>query len=220
MKFLSEWDAEKKVYFGFISIIRISLIVAIAIAIINFRWLVLAVSTVTLILTFLPKIFEKRFEIDLPLEFEVGAILFIYATLFLGEVHGYYTRYWWWDLVLHSGSALGIGMIGFIILFIMDKSGKIKARPITIAIFTFCFALAIGALWEIFEFAMDQLFGLNMQKSGLLDTMSDLIVDAIGAFVAATFGFLYLKKVKIRFITRGIEDFVKDNPSLFKKAGQ
>ena len=32
-----------------------------------------------------------------------------------------------------------------------------------------------------------------MQKSGLLDTMSDLIIDAAGAFVASMTGYFYLK---------------------------
>jgi hypothetical protein len=53
--------------------------------------------------------------------------------------------------------------------------------------------LSIGALWEIFEFLMDSLFGLNMQKSGLIDTMWDLIVDALGALVISILGYLYLK---------------------------
>jgi len=47
---------------------------------------------------------------------------------------------------------------------------------------------SIGALWEVFEFGMDQIFGMNMQKSGLVDTMGDLIVDAIGAGLAAMSG--------------------------------
>jgi hypothetical protein len=40
---------------------------------------------------------------------------------------------------------------------------------------------------------MDSLFGLNMQKSGLRDTMWDLIVDALGALVVSILGYLYLK---------------------------
>ena len=40
---------------------------------------------------------------------------------------------------------------------------------------------------------MDLLFDLNMQKSGLVDTMWDLIVDTAGAVVAATLGALYVR---------------------------
>ena len=37
--------------------------------------------------------------------------------------------------------------------------------------------MTIGVIWEIFEFTMDHVFDLTMQKSGLPDTMTDLIVD-------------------------------------------
>ena len=65
--------------------------------------------------------------------------------------------------------------------------------PVFIAVFAFCFALALGAVWEIYEFTMDSVFGTNMQKymldngtaligqAALQDTMKDIIVDAIGA---------------------------------------
>ena len=37
---------------------------------------------------------------------------------------------------------------------------------------SFCTAMTVGAMWEVFEYGMDQGFGLNMQKSGLDDTTS------------------------------------------------
>src|SRR3546814_16435775 len=67
-----------------------------------------------------------------------------------------------------------------------DRHVDLHMRPSFLAVFAFCFSQAIGALWEIFEFTMDQVFGLTMQKpmlgdpSGLTDTMWDLIVNAIG----------------------------------------
>jgi hypothetical protein len=40
---------------------------------------------------------------------------------------------------------------------------------------------------------MDSLFGINMQKSGLPDTMWDLIVDALGALLVSIVGYFYLR---------------------------
>ena len=57
----------------------------------------------------------------------------------------------------------------------------------------FAIAVTVGAMWEIFEFLMDLWFGLNMQKSGLTDTMGDLIVDVIGAGIASWIGYAYLR---------------------------
>jgi len=66
----------------------------------------------------LPRLFERGYKIYLPVEFEIIIIVFLYATLFLGEVHGYYDKFWWWDLVLHTSSALAFG---FMILYVLYK---------------------------------------------------------------------------------------------------
>ena len=93
-----------------------------------------------------------------------------------------------------------------------------------VAFFAFLFALGVGALWEIFEFTMDSLFGMNMQKpmlgdpSGLTDTMWDLIVDALGALVVSFLGWRYLKNPEQKsFLERWIDSFVARNPRFFKR---
>ena len=59
---------------------------------------------------------------------------------------------------------------------------------------------------------MDQIFGLNMQKSGLVDTMWDLIVDTIGAAVIAILGYGYLRTSEVdSFLERWIERFLREN---------
>ncbi|MEK6873492.1 MAG: hypothetical protein AABW91_01495 [Nanoarchaeota archaeon] len=206
----------EKAHFVFINFIRLTLVLALISSIFTKEWLVMFVAIVTFLLTFLPFIFEVSSKIDLPIEFEIITVLFIYAALFLGEVHDYYTIYWWWDAILHGGSAIALGFIGFTIMYILYKGKKIEAKPSTVAIFSFCFALAIGALWEIFEFSMDQLFGLGMQKNGLIDTMWDLILDSLGALIASSLGYLYIKRREV-FVFNGImERFIKDNPRLFQ----
>ena len=74
----------------------------------------------------------------------------------------------------------------------------------------------LGTLWEIFEFSMDAAWGINMQKSGLVDTMWDLIVDGIGALFASIVGFVYLKGGKTHLFEKLLMSFVKKNPKFFK----
>ena len=152
-------------------------------------------------------------DFHIPKSLLTAALIFIYATLFLGELNDFYEMFWWWDVVLHTGSALGFGIIGFTILSILFRQRKISASPLIVAVFAFSLALAIGALWEIFEYAVDQTLGTNMQKNGLQDTMWDLIVDSIGAFIAATAGYFYLKKQDgpIDPIGAIIEEAVEEN---------
>ncbi|MHA3914105.1 hypothetical protein [Halovulum sp. GXIMD14793] len=64
---------------------------------------------------------------------------------------------------------------------------------------------------------MDQLFGLNMQKSGLVDTMQDLIVDTIGASIGAFGGYLYLKGSRGGRLTKMIEEFIQMNQKFYRR---
>ena len=78
----------------------------------------------------------------------------------------------------------------------------VSMSPAFSALFTFCFALALDVLWEIYEFTVGALFQTNMQKyaleggealtgqAALQDTMGDLIVDFIGALAIAIAGYL------------------------------
>ena len=100
-------------------------------------------------------------------------------------------------------------------MYVLYHKNKINAKPIWIAIFAFCFGVAIGAVWEIFEFGMDQIFGMNMQKSGLIDTMWDLIVDSIGAMLTSFIGYFYIKGKKTPLFTRFLQKFTKENPKYF-----
>lgn len=172
-----------------------------------------------MILTLIPLLLSKRFRVHIPPEFEVLAVIFIYASLFLGEVHGYYVRYWWWDALLHTGSGFLLGMTGFLLVHILNEMENINLhmKPGFVALFSFMFAVGAGAIWEIFEFSMDQIFGSNMQKSGLVDTMWDLIVDTLGALFISLLGWAYLKNsAKESFLERWINSFIAANPRFFQ----
>jgi len=112
---------------------------------------------------------------------------------------------------------VGFGLIGFVLIFMMFQGDRFAAPHLALAFFAFCFALAIGTLWEIVEFGMDQIFGMNMQKSGLRDTMGDLIVNAVGALVGAATGFGYLKGRARGGLGGVIGEFVEKNPRFFRR---
>lgn len=175
---------------------RILLVTAGAFAVYNRDWLNLGLSVITLIITFLPQMIERRFKIDYPSEFEIVILVFLFTSIFLGSIRSYYYRVWWWDIFLHIWSGIIIGIIGFSLVSILNREKRLSMYlgPGFVALFSFSFALAIGAIWEIFEFAMDTFFGFHMQKSGLVDTMTDLMVDAIGALLVCVLGYFYLKK--------------------------
>lgn len=189
------------------------------------QWMTAAITLGIILITLIPVLFKRRFRVYIPPEFELLAIAFIFASLFLGEVHDYYNRFWWWDIALHTISGLLLGIMGFLLVHILNETEDIKLRmtPGFVAFFAFIFAVGVGALWEIFEFAMDSLFGTVMQKpmlddpSGLTDTMWDMIVNTLGAIVISSLGYSYLKTAGNRsFLIRWIRAFIRGNPHLFK----
>jgi hypothetical protein len=189
------------------------------------QWLNSAAISGILLLTALPMLILRRLEVFIPPEFELLTIGFIFAALFLGETQDFYGRFWWWDLALHTTSGVLLGILGFLLVYVLNETPRLDVhmQPGFVAFFAFCFALTVGALWEVFEFAMDRLAGTTMQKqflgdpSGLTDTMWDMIVDALGALAVALAGYLYLKRGMTSFIVPWIQRFIAGNPRLFRR---
>lgn len=187
-------------------------------------WVSAAWLLAIMVITGAPAIFGHRLPVRIPAEYELLAILFVFGALFLGEFRSYYERFWWWDIALHASSGLLLGILGFLLVYVMNESKRIDLhmRAGFVALFAFVFAVAVGTFWEIFEFAVDQVFGTTMQKpmlgdpSGLTDTMWDLIVDALGALVISAFGWWHMKRNKRSFVDVWIDRFIERNPRLFR----
>lgn len=186
-------------------------------ALAQFRWELAFVALATLMLSLAPVWVARWADVHVPPSFILAVVIFVGATLFLGEVFDFYERFWWWDIAMHATSAVAFGLIGFVLVFIMFQGDRYAAPPVAVAFFAFCFAVFIGTGWEIFEFTMDRLFGFNMQKSGLADTMGDLIVNMAGALVGAATGFAYLKGQARGGLAGLIDEFVERNPRFFRR---
>lgn len=180
-------------------------------SLVNLNWESFFLSVLAYILSFIPEIIELRFKTILPVEFDFTIALFVFLSVFLGEVGDVYERFFWWDALLHLSSGFILGYVAFLWLYIKVQQEKIDAGPKMYGFIIFCVALALGALWEIFEFFIDQFFGFNMQKSGLIDTMWDLIIDALGAGVMSFVGVMYMKNGGIGPIRNLTHTFMSQN---------
>lgn len=196
--------------------IRLFLAAEALIGMVRGHGLAIFVAAAALALTFLPQHLASRVRLHLPNSFLAAIAAFVLATIYLGEMHDFYNRLWWWDLVLHGSSAMGFGILGFLLIFMLFEGDRYAAPPWALGILSFCVAMTVGALWEVFEYAMDQLFGLNMQKSGLDDTMGDIMVNAVGAALAALAGVAYLKG-RSSGLGAAFDHFVTENRTRFRK---
>lgn len=158
----------------------------------------------------LPARLMRRWDVEIPRVMFLLYIAFLYCAIFLGEVRSFYYSVPHWDTILHIFSGGMLGALGFSMIAVFNNTERIPMNlsPLFVAVFAFCFALALGAVWEIYEFAADCLLATNMQKfsldngtaligqAALRDTMKDLIVDALGAVGASVIGYISLKYEK------------------------
>lgn len=158
----------------------------------------------------LPKFLHERISIRIPSGMMLLYAIFLYCSIYLGEVRSFYYHIPHWDTILHTFSGGMLGTLGFSLITILNGTEKVPVNlsPIFVVIFAFCFAVTLGTIWEFYEFFADGILGTNMQKfatelgeqlvgrAALMDTMKDLLVDSIGAFVAAMIGYISLKYKK------------------------
>lgn len=193
--------------------IRLLLILIFLNALLTNSTVVQAFSLIALITTFLPTILYRYFDINTPAKFEVLVLMFIYGILFLGEVKTF-SQVWWWDTALTLIASIVLSLTALSILYVLYKENRIDTNPLFIAILTLCFAIAAGAIWEIVEFFLDLFFKTGFQPT-LTDTMTDQIVNTIGAIIVSVIGYIYIKKDKEILISTFITKLSQKNINIF-----
>ena len=99
-----------------------------------------------------------------------------------GYVWDLYQQFWWFDKVVHGYTLFAITLPLGLIAYRSVLSG-FRGHHILFVVALASFGLAIGAVWELAEWAYDMYAAGNAIK-GKFDTMVDLIVDTVGAFAA------------------------------------
>lgn len=199
-----------------------------------------ALCVLSLFLLILPFFLEKKLKVQLPSTLEIIIFVFIFAAEILGEINNFYGAIPYWDTILHTLNGFLCASVGFSLVYLLNERSKsVHLSAVFVALVSFCFSMTIGIAWEFFEFGMDQVFHLDMQKDtivneihtvtldpeqsnqvvsiedisktlilsenglystaidgyldiGLKDTMMDLVVNCIGAFIYSVFGYLYI----------------------------
>ncbi len=99
-----------------------------------------------------------------------------------GYLFNLYDRLWWFDEVLHGYTIGAITLVLGLALYGTVLTG-VDARPVLLVLVIAAVGLAVGALWEVGEWAYDQVVAGNAIK-GKRDTILDMIMDTFGALAA------------------------------------
>ena len=233
---------EHRVTFIVWMILRI-LVIGIAVrSAVMHQWERFFTCVLTLILFLAPSFVQKKLRIKLPTALEITVLIFIFCAEVLGEIACFYIKYPLWDTMLHTVNGFLFAAFGFCLVDLLNENHSVKFHlsPHFLAVVAFCFSMTIGIFWEFFEYSMDHLFALDMQKDtvltafqsvtldetrqnipvavqditrtvietadgsqyvidgyldiGLSDTLKDLFVNFIGAFVFSVLGRIYVRE--------------------------
>lgn len=181
---------EHKVTFIVYAVVRLLVIAILVLSILNGAYENVFTCVLSLVLLMLPAIIERRLGIDLPSALEITVILFIFAAEILGELQSYYVNVPHWDTMLHTISGFIYAAVGFAMVDILNKNERISFRmsPLCLAFVAFCFSMTIGAMWEIFEFAADQLLNKDMQKDTVVHYITSVALDETKNNIPVTIG--------------------------------
>ena len=142
-------------------------------------------GVLSLLLFLLPAILEDSLKIKLSAAMEITTMLFVFCAQILGEVGMYYTRFPFWDDLLHWVNGFLFAAFGFALAEICNRSraATFRLSPFFLAMVACCFSLSIGVLWEFLEFGADLLAKSDMQKDTVLQAISSGVFSADGQTV-------------------------------------
>lgn len=125
---------------------------------------------------------KKSFIIEVDYLAQTMLNIFIFVAVCVGTTLNNRTTFEHFDLVTHFGSGFLSAWFGYDFANIVyRKRGDLG--PAMSSLFSLAFALSIAVGWEVYEFSMDKLYKMTLQR-GNDDTMIDFIACAIGAVLA------------------------------------
>lgn len=147
------------------------------------KWENAMTCLLTLTLMFIPSFVERRLQIGLPTVMELMMVSFVFAANILGEISSFYQKIPMLDTILHTINGFICAGVGFGLIDILNRNKRVKMSlsPLFVVLFSFCFSMTAGTVWEFFEFGMDYFFGSDMQKDTVVNSIrSYAIVGGLG----------------------------------------
>ena len=145
-----------------LKLIRITLIIYSLIFIIKQDKTAIFMCLVTLLLLYLSNILQKKLKYSDALSLLI--YLFIISGIILGNIYSFFTKVWYFDIILHVLSSFIIGALSIYVLKYLTP----KINKKLLIVFAFIFCMAIASLWEIGEFTIDRIFSQDMQKDTVI----------------------------------------------------
>ena len=140
------------------------------------QWGHAGLCVLTLALFGIPTLGELA-HLSFPPLLEVIITLFATGANIGGEMFELYLRFPWWDAVLHLLWGFLSGVFGYAFLKMAQKQ---EPAPMGALMGALGFSAFTSVCWEFFEYFMDVVFHMDMQKSAWLSAVSSLLLNPKG----------------------------------------
>ncbi len=174
----------------------------------NQRYEVLMINIIAFLLTFTPFLVKKLFSFSFPNSFKFLFYSAVLVTVLMEKMLS--------GVFVQLFLGVFLGFVGLILMFVLYYDSSFKTGRLLVAFFSFCFSVSLGAIWEVFRFGVFSYFDLKIGSFNSVYTPQTLFFTMIGAFIASTFGYVYLKYGKRDFFKHVVNSFMKVNPRFFE----
>ena len=175
---------------------------------------------------------EKNIFRHISSAFQSFLIILIFCASFGGKFLNLYYDFRWWDVMLHFVGGGACVFFGYEIVCALLSKEK-KSAPISLVLFASVgFSFLAATCWELFEFGFDQVAGMMSGYPGdaqhwslalaegtqkaltlfdpivperwpIMDTMADIVLNTVGAFLS----YIFLKVYPYRHKGKYKSDF-------------
>ena len=148
-----------------------------------------------------PIIIKRNFRFSVHWLVEFLLVFAISLHIWGGVLHLYSLPFY--DKIAHFLASAIVAFFALIVIYIIDSfSPRVHMDLIMLAFFIAIFTMAMGVMWEIAEFAMDQIVshGKPFAQVSLENTMWDLIADSIAGIFVGIVGSIGIRKGEFKEI--------------------
>ena len=144
----------------------------------------LAVSAGTLAVPFLLQFFHRILRLKPSQQMNFLILAFVFLSYPLGCCLDFYRQFLGFDKLAHMLSGVFVSILCITLYGYLKPGHKFEQADLALAIvFTFFGSMAVAGLWELCEYALSSIAGLDVQRvkaTGIKDTMNDMLVCLVG----------------------------------------
>ena len=172
-------------------IFRIIMIIFLIISIWELHWIWIFGCILALIVSLVPTILKRNYQITLPLVLEILVTIALILHVGGGLFGAYDIAHY--DTLTHFVSSFLVAFLAFIVIYILDEYWNgLMMDKYAMAFLVVITTIAMGVIWEFNEWITDLAFGTYGQL-GYADTIKDLFIDTLAGIVMAVIGVSMIK---------------------------